>query len=339
MAWRFVTAACLSALMLPAAGEAEAARYRVEDLGFLPGSYASSIAIGINARGDVVGWSGSSPVRAFRYTDAGGMVALKGSAAYPGCAAYEINDAGVVAGSCGTSPVHAFRWTATGFPKDLGDLGGGLSQGFSISNFNIVVGQTGASGNFAQQAFRYSHAVGMGDITPGSGLSLAHDINNIRSPQITGWENSVAFRWRYGVLRSLRAPRGYAYSFGYGINDAGTVVGSVKQLQVNVSRFARYTDGKGWEVFSGPTNSIGSLRAINNKAVSVGSGRSTGGGDVGVVHSDALGLRELNSLIDAPGKWSIVGAYDINDAGQIAAQAMLIASGDFRAVRLTPVTN
>lgn len=331
----FAAAAMLAGL----AGAADAARYRVEDLGVLPNSYPSSIATGINARGDVVGWSGSGPVRAFRYTQGGGMVALRGSSAYPGgCHAYEINDAGIVAGACGTSPVRAFRWSPNGTPTDLGDLGGGISTAYSVGNSNIVVGDAGASGNWLPQAFRYTAAVGMGDITPGSGLSLAHDVNNLRNPHITGWENSVAFRWRGGVLTSLRAPQGYAYSFGYGVNDAGTVVGSVKKLQSSLTYFARHTPGKGWQVLTGSI-AIGGLRAINNHGVSVGSGRAAGGGEVGVVHDDATGVRELNTLVDAPRNWSIVGAYDINDTGQIAAQGFLIATGEFHAVRLTPIAD
>ena len=51
--------------------------YRVEDLGTLPGDVAS-VAMGINERGDVVGWSvrPNGDTRAFLYTDEAGMTAL-----------------------------------------------------------------------------------------------------------------------------------------------------------------------------------------------------------------------------------------------------------------------
>ena len=62
---------------------ATAARYTVQDLGTLPGDF-SSTAMGINATGDVVGWSaGPTGTRAFLYTNATGMKALAGPSGRP----------------------------------------------------------------------------------------------------------------------------------------------------------------------------------------------------------------------------------------------------------------
>src|SRR6476661_5803154 len=57
---------------------ADPASYVVKDLGVLPGN-SSSIAFGINQKGDVVGWSmGPDGTSAFVYTDADGIVQLPG---------------------------------------------------------------------------------------------------------------------------------------------------------------------------------------------------------------------------------------------------------------------
>ena len=60
------------------AAAADPASYVVQDLGVLPGN-SSSIAFGINKKGDVVGWSmGPDGTSAFVYTDADGIVQLPG---------------------------------------------------------------------------------------------------------------------------------------------------------------------------------------------------------------------------------------------------------------------
>jgi probable HAF family extracellular repeat protein len=59
----------------------------------------------------------------------------------------------------------------------------------------------------------------------------------------------------------------------------------------------------------------------------------------GVVHAflhDGTTMRDLNNLLDATGAgWTVVYAWDINDAGQIAAQA-IHPDGYDHAVLLTP---
>src|SRR5690242_329855 len=57
---------------------ADPASYVVQDLGVLPG-HTSSVAWGINQKGEVVGWSmGADGTSAFLYTDANGLVKLPG---------------------------------------------------------------------------------------------------------------------------------------------------------------------------------------------------------------------------------------------------------------------
>src|SRR5512145_218409 len=67
--------------------------YIVEDIGAPPGE-SHAIPFGINATGDVVGWSGF--YRAFVFTDGAGMVELFGPQGRPSATARGINDAGVI---------------------------------------------------------------------------------------------------------------------------------------------------------------------------------------------------------------------------------------------------
>src|SRR6188508_3105798 len=80
----------------PAAGQG---CFTVDDLGVLPGD-SSSVATGINQRGDVVGWSTGpdGTTRAFIYT-ASGMVALPGLVGRPRTIARDLNDVGQVVGT------------------------------------------------------------------------------------------------------------------------------------------------------------------------------------------------------------------------------------------------
>ena len=94
---------------------ATVAGYTVQDLGTLPGD-DSSTAMGINAFGDVVGWSaGPNGTRAFLYTNATGMTALVGPSGRPVTTARAVNGSRTVVGNASTGGGdigHAVRWEA-----------------------------------------------------------------------------------------------------------------------------------------------------------------------------------------------------------------------------------
>ncbi|HYG82572.1 MAG TPA: Calx-beta domain-containing protein [Pyrinomonadaceae bacterium] len=320
-------------------------RYHVEDLGGLPGS-ESSTAAGINDAGDVVGWTSTGLTdggnRAFIYKNGGWMVELQPLPGFIGCVARDINNAGQAVGYCGQGmfdkPKHAVRWAADGTPEDLGVFPGGThSEAYDINDDGDVVGVS--EGAIMEtpftHAFLYTDEGGMVDLTPGTTTSsAAHGINNrAEGAQVVGYKNNVAFLWSGGTLKSLGKPANHAYSFGYGVNDSGAVVGSAKVLQREEEAAARFQPGAGWQVLSG-LGARNVLRAVNNSGVAVGAAGDYS--SFALVHRSGAGVQDLNTLIDAGETWSMNGAFDINEAGQIVGIAQHIPSGTFHAVRLTP---
>jgi len=71
----------------------------------------------------------------------------------------------------------------------------------------------------------------------------------------------------------------------------------------------------------------------------VGRGKVSGAGAIGgFLFTDTTGPRYLTSLLDtAPGHWFICEAWDINDTGQVVAEAGDFVRGVTRAVRLDPI--
>ena len=316
--------------------------YVVEDLGALAGD-TSSVALAINADGDVVGWSmGQAGTRAFLYTKAHGMVALPGLPDKPQSVARDINDAGVIVGSAnagGTDLGHAVLWSDGSVVQDLGTLGTGFySEAWGVNNLGQVVGWSYTNeghGLTGVHGFLYSEKEGLIDLTPESDTGSALDIND--AGQVTGYKTAFggyhAFRWQGGTFVDLGVLPGFAYSFGWAINASGQVAGNSTSGSGNSERFVRYTDGGGLQNLGGAgEHNVG--WGINAWGTVVGTrGQSQ---SRAVLHRDAGGLQDLDTLIDPSLGWVLLGANDINDKGQIVGYAFNNFTGKTHAVRLQP---
>jgi probable HAF family extracellular repeat protein len=315
--------------------------YVVEDLGALTGD-SGSVAWGINAGGDVVGWSnGPNGTRAFLFTETGGMVALSSLPSRPRTLARDLNDVGDIVGSAnagGTDLGHAVVWRG-GTIQDLGTLGtGSFSEAWGVNNAGQIVGWSytnGGGGLTGVHAFLYTEAQGLIDLTPDSDQGTATDINE--AGQVTGYKTALggyhAFRWQEGTFVDLGVLPGFAHSFGWGINASGQVAGNSTSASGNSERLVRYTDGTGLQNLGGvgEHNVAMGINALGQVVGTRGSSQKRA-----VLYSDAAGLRDLNALIDPSLGWVLLAANDINDAGQIVGYGFNNFTGLTHAVRLRP---
>jgi probable HAF family extracellular repeat protein len=200
------------------------------DLGVLKGQVYSR-ANGINAMGQVVGYSGlqrdSTESRAFVWSGQTGMTDI-GTLGGAYAQAYAINDAGYITGASqtqGMGPMvttHAFiyRLPTPPYPRfnrmvDLGVLGGLSSYGMAINSYNHVAGySTITTGDERVHGFLHDGAkmIDLGSLGGpgnrwGTDVSVALGVNN--NDQVVGYTylpaigdmpiQQVAFLWRRGV--------------------------------------------------------------------------------------------------------------------------------------------
>jgi probable HAF family extracellular repeat protein len=206
-----------------------------QDLGTLGGDH--SVAYGINSSGEIVGQANSSagaPDQAFLWTRGAGMIDL-GNLGGASSVANAINASGQVAGQSDLADgfTHAFYWSQSAGLLDLGTLQGGQqSGGNAINSAGEIAGW--ANVGTTEHAITWSQSGGLVDlgITPSCGAT-AFGIND--SGVVVGWYNNSTgcsftahgFSWtKAGRLKDLGVLAGGAYSFAYGINSPGQIVGT-----------------------------------------------------------------------------------------------------------------
>lgn len=239
-----------------------ASSWTVQDLGFLPGDLVSE-ATGINDAGLIVGRSNPRSFlneHGFLYSDAQGMTQLlPGYTFVP----QDINELGIAVGGGYSSALRVD--TTTGAVQNLGALYPtyGYSHVFAVNDAGQIAGALTSSSGAEQVVARHNPA--------------------------TGWQ----------VLGGIGGGScsGCVQNIGWGINSAGTVVGT------------------GW-----PRTGAA---APYQRAV--------------IYLDTAASLLYVDDLLEAGSGWSISVAYDINDAGQIAGYARNLSTGVTAAVRLSPV--
>ena len=245
-------------------------------LGFLPGGHEASVATAVSADGSVVvGYAGSPTGReAFRWSAAGGLVALTNSPSLSPAEAWGVSaDGSVIVGrSNEVSPGSAFRWTATGGMSSLGTLPGGEAAGTPVAisaDGSVVAGGTEGSRN---QAIRWTEAEGMvslGDLSESGFLSGATAISSdgatiVGSLVSLGTFHRSPFRWTQstGIVSLGDVPGGDADAVAWDLSDDGSVV-------VGEASRAGLVEGFRWTAESGMTV-LGSLPGGTQSSVALG---------------------------------------------------------------------
>jgi probable HAF family extracellular repeat protein len=208
-----------------------------QDLGTLGGNGDDSAAFGINASGQVVGQANSSPGapdQAFLWSARSGMVDL-GNLGGPSSVANAVNESGEVAGQSDLSSgfTNGFLWTSGGGLQSIGILQGGQQSGANAINASgQIAGWANVNSN--DDAIIWTADAGLMSlgITARCGAT-AFGIND--SAEVVGWFNnspgctftSHGFSWNASTgFEDLGILPGAQYSFAYGVNSAGQIVGT-----------------------------------------------------------------------------------------------------------------
>lgn len=352
----------VAASLIMAAGSSGAVIYSLRDLGDIPGGNNSSYAAGLNNLGQVTGSSfvaggNGNVMHAFRWTPAGGMEDLgtmlpnNPSLSSNG---YAINDSGVVVGVSPSSGIanSAFisqpgsaMTTVPGMPGSTI-----LSTGQAINNSGQI---TGIDNTGTRHAYRYTPGNPIVFRNPPadvvSGETIGYAINE--SGAMAGFSpingGARAVYWASdGTATNLGRLAGGTldYSFAFGMNDGGAVVGQ-SGARIGTADHLRaflWTSAGGMIDLGdlGDPTRDGAAQDINNNGWVVGQFNAplTPVNQLAFLWIPGTGMASLNSLLDTSGTgWIVNTAGGINDNGQIAATAYNIAGGYSHAVLLTPV--
>jgi len=220
---------------------------------------------------------------------------------------------------------------------DLGTLGGSSSRANAINNYGVVVGAADtAAGTPHAVVWQNGQVIDLGtgpvnerldnpNIRPSS---AAYDIND--AGEVVGYADFPsdgysgyaygyarhAVRWEAGVLTDL-GTAGATNSVGYGINDAGQVVGIAASLGGSGKLFTdpvRWDDAGATRLAELPNDWFGAAYAINSTGQAVGRSDSMGGGSKAIRWNN-------DTLTDLGAQGS---AADINTAGSIVGVARTV---------------
>jgi probable HAF family extracellular repeat protein len=308
--------------------------YHVIDLGTLGGS--SSFVRGINAAGEVVGYS-STGTENHAYVYSGGVMHDLGTLGGHNSVAEGINDLGQVVGQADLTQAnvsHAFLYS-NGSMNDLGTLGGTTSHAYGIDAAGNVSGQA-ANGSSINRAFLYKSGVmtDLGTLNPnnvGESISLASSANGYAAGQASAPGVPVAVIFANGDKINLGSLGGG--SAAHDVNDLGQAVGI--STVGNSLRAFLYSNGAISDLGGFGGNSFG--EGINNLGDIVGGSFMAGNTNERAFLVQNGTMYDLNNYLDIQsGGYTLQSAEDINDSGWIAAHAVS-PSGQLHGVLLVPV--
>ncbi len=238
-------------------------------------------------------------------------------------AAQAINNAGDAVGWSGRSGTHhkALLWIQ-GQKIELGTLGGDVSEAQGINDAGQIVGWSEDSPGGYAYGFLWENGQMRalpGLVQPGG---MAYAINS--SGEIVGTaypefpRDRVAVVWRNEQIVELPTLDGHT-TVAFSINDLGQIVGH--------SKLGEYYHAVAWvndEIFDLHPRGVPRHSAafgINNNSEVVGYFGHAPLDQQAFIWDQVKGMRLLDKLVPPrlAERWSIYQAYDINDAGQIAA--------------------
>lgn len=327
---------CLQALLLAVlACPLGALAEPLYSLTFLPADfYASQMnnagqVVGTTAAGAAV-WSSASSVTSLGLAGSEGL---------------GINNLGQVVGRYGDLPFVYADGTLTTIPVPLAR---GVATGINDAGQVVGTFEDWQAGYGNRSPFLYAN----GSVTsirfqpdvPEAGFAEA--INN--SGAVTGtldvdgpWYDPSRQAYVFdGTLRTY-GTLGGRISEGEDINDAGVVVGWSDNAAQDAELAFRLAPGGAMTDLGSLGGNASRAHALNNLGWIVGMSDIDAGMDVDY-HAFLYrehGMVDLNSLVDPVAGWRLVSAEDINDAGQILAQACQAGTGDCRSVRLDLVSS
>lgn len=306
--------------------------YNIIDLGTLGGS--SSVALGINDQGQVVGSADTPQGLRHAYRWQNGVMTDLGTLGFPTAQseAKGINNNGVVVGNVGTGdPNKAFIWE-NGVQTEIGPPQV-LKSAYGVNGSKQVVGQfVIPAGGGDKHAFLWQNGTLTDLGTLGGPYSIAWDINP--NGQVVGKATTTSterpFLWHNGVMVDLGTLGGSAGA-AYGINDMGQVVGSAATPEKALSAFV-WNEGVMTDLGALGGFNSSSAEAINNDGVVVG--LASGGS---FICDPRLGMGLLQDMIPQQSGWSGLRPLDINNSGWIVGYGTN-PSGFAHAFLMTPAT-
>jgi probable HAF family extracellular repeat protein len=357
---RYLTAAACIAFIHASSNVASPASF--SGLGVLSGDTYSH-ASGISGDGlTVVGTSypnssATEPIRAFRWTASGGMVAIGD---LPGgvvrSEAYDVSYDGsvIVGGSSSANSYNGdptyyepFRWTAAGGMQGLGFLPNATTpsgRGSGVSTDGSVVAGFSATEN-GPRAFRWTQAGGMINLgsLPGAGFNPSGGASDISADGsvVVGLDrissNRTAFRWTAGTgMQSLGTLPGAGnmgrelYSNAQAVSADGlTVVGD--GYSSNGSEGFRWTSAGGMVGLGDLPGGFFQSSAYGvsaNGTVIVGSG-NTSNGSRAFRWDPVNGMKSIEELLIAEGLASSLVGWQLSAAVDVSADGRtIVGTGD-----------